>query len=73
MSIYYKYAPYGTNIVVLFYVDYYVYWYTSEALGEWFVEKLRIEIPCEILGIFTLVRVNYNLSDKGSFYFCGSG
>ena len=34
MSIYYKYAPYGKNIVVLSYADDYVYWYTSEALGK---------------------------------------
>ena len=33
MSIYYKYAPYGTKIVVLYYVDDCVYWYTSESLG----------------------------------------
>ena len=33
MSIYYKYAPYGTKIVVLYYVDGYFYWYTSEDLG----------------------------------------
>ena len=33
MSISYKYAPDGTNIVVLSYVYYCVYWYTSEALG----------------------------------------
>ena len=32
MSIYYKYAPYGTLIVVLHYVDDCVYWYTSESL-----------------------------------------
>ena len=31
MSIYYKYAPYGKN-VVLSYVDDCVYWYASEAL-----------------------------------------
>ena len=32
MSIYYKYAPDGTKIVVLSYVGDCVYWYTSEAL-----------------------------------------
>ena len=37
MSIYYKYAPYGTKIVILSYVDDCVYCYTSEALGKWFV------------------------------------
>ena len=34
MSIYYKYAPYGSKIVVLSYVDDCVYWYTYEALGK---------------------------------------
>ena len=37
MSIYYKYAPDGTNIVVLSYVDDFFYWYTSEALGKWYM------------------------------------
>ena len=37
MSIYYKYAPYGETIVVLSYVDDYVYWCTYEALIKWFV------------------------------------
>ena len=40
MSIYYKYAPDGTNIVVLSCVDDCAYWYTSEALGKWFVGTL---------------------------------
>ena len=40
MYIYHKYAPDGTKIVVLFYVYDYVYWYTSEALGKWFVDTL---------------------------------
>ena len=34
MSIYYKYVPDGTKIVVLYYFDDCVYWYTSEALGK---------------------------------------
>ena len=29
MSTYYKYAPYGSKIVVLSYVDDCVYWYTN--------------------------------------------
>ena len=37
MSIYYKYAPYGSKIVVLCYVDDCVYWYTNEDLGKLFV------------------------------------
>ena len=40
MYIYYRYAPYGSKIVVLSYVDECVYWYTSEALGKWFVDAL---------------------------------
>ena len=38
MSIYYKYAPDGSKIVVLSYVDDCVYWYTNEYLGKWFVD-----------------------------------
>ena len=34
MSIYYKYAPYVSKIVVLSYVDDCVYWYTNEDLGN---------------------------------------
>ena len=34
ISIYYKYAPDESKIVVLSYVDYCVYWYTYEALGK---------------------------------------
>ena len=40
MSIYYKYAPHGTICLVLSYVDDCFYWYTSEALGKWFVDNL---------------------------------
>ena len=40
MSIYYKYAPYVSKIVVLYYVDDCVYWYTSEALGKLSVDNL---------------------------------
>ena len=36
MSIYYKYAPDGSNIVVLSYVDDCVYWYINEDLVNWF-------------------------------------
>ena len=40
MSIYYKYAPDGSKIVVLSYIDDCVYWYTNEYLGKWFVDTL---------------------------------
>ena len=68
MSIYYKYAPGGTKIVVLSYVDDCVYWYTSEALGKK-IGCSRKDIPYEILGICTLVHVNNNFLDEESFCF----
>ena len=40
MSIYYKYAPDGSNIFVLSYVDDCVYWYKNEDLVKWFVDTL---------------------------------
>ena len=40
MSIYYKYAPDGSKIDVLSYVDECVYWYTNEDIGKWFVDTL---------------------------------
>ena len=70
MSIYYKYAPDESKIVVLSYVDDCVYWYTNEDLGKWFVDTLG-EIPCELLRIFTLVYVNNNFSTERPFHFCG--
>ena len=33
----------------------------------------REDIPCELLGIFTLVHVNKTFSNEGSFNLCGSG
>ena len=41
MSIYYKYAPNGTNCFVIYYVDVCVYWYTYETLGNgfWTIHK----------------------------------
>ena len=50
MSIYYKYAPYGSIIVVLYYVYDCVYWYTSEALGKWFVDTLGKRFHVNFLG-----------------------
>ena len=40
MSIYYKYAPDVSKIVILYYVDDCVYWYTNEDIGKWFVDTL---------------------------------
>ena len=40
ISIYYNYTLDGTNIVVLYYADGFVYWYTYETLRKWFVDTL---------------------------------
>ena len=40
ISIHYKYVPDGTKIVVLSFVDDFVYWYNSEALGKCFMDTL---------------------------------
>ena len=50
MSIYYKYAPDGTNIVVIYYVDDCVYWYTYEALVKCFMDTLGKRLNVELLG-----------------------
>ena len=50
MSIYYKYAPDGSEIFVLSYVDDCVYWYTNEDLGKWFVDTLVNRFHVYFLG-----------------------
>ena len=50
MSIYYKYAPYGTKIVILSYVDDFFYLYNHEALGKWFVDDLVKIFHVNFLG-----------------------
>ena len=50
MSIYYKYAPYGSIVFVLSYVDDCVYWYTSEALEKWSVDTLGKIFHVNLLG-----------------------
>ena len=50
MSIYYKYAPDGSKIVFLSYVDDCVYWYTNEDLGKWFVDNLGKIFHVNFLG-----------------------
>ena len=61
MSIYYKYAPYGSNIVVLSYVDDCVYWYTNEDLGKRFVDTLGKRFHVNFLGFahwFMSIRIS---------------
>ena len=50
MYIYYNYASDGTKIVVISYVDDCVYWYTSEAIGEFFVGTLGRRFHVTFLG-----------------------
>ena len=50
MCIYYKYTPYGTEQIVLYYVDDCVCWYTSEALGKLFVDTLGKIFQVNFLG-----------------------
>ena len=50
MSIYYKYAPDGSKVVVLSYVDDCVYWYTNKDLGKWFVDTLGKRFHVNFLG-----------------------
>ena len=50
MSIYYKYVPYVSNIVVLSYFDDCVYWYTNEDLGKLFVDTLGKILHVNFLG-----------------------
>ena len=38
------------KIIVLSYVDYCVYWYTSETLGKWFVDTLGKRFHVNFLG-----------------------
>ena len=40
MSIYYKYAPDGSKIGALSYVDNCLCWYNPGAVGKWFVDTL---------------------------------
>ena len=49
MSIYYKYAPDGSKIVLLSYVDDFVYWYENEDLGKWFFDTLGMRFHMNFL------------------------
>ena len=50
LSIYYKYAPYGSKTVVLSYFDDCVYWYKNEYIGKWFVDTLGKRFHVNFLG-----------------------
>ena len=71
MSIYYKYAPDGSNIVVLSYVDYCVYWYTNEDIGKWFVDTLGKIFHVKFLGfahLFMSIRISQLRGNSISVY-----
>ena len=50
ISVYYKYARDVSKLVVLSYVDDYVYWYTSEKLVNLFVDTLEKIFHVNLLG-----------------------
>ena len=50
MCIYYKYAPDKSKTFVLSYVDDFVYWYTNEDIGKWFVDTLGKRFHVNLLG-----------------------
>ena len=50
MSINYKYAPDGSKIVVLSYIDDCVHWYTNEVIGKWCVNTLGNRFHVNFLG-----------------------
>ena len=69
MSIYYKYALYGTIIVVLSYVYDCVYWYTYEYPGKYFVDTLGNIFHMKFLGYahwFMSIRI-YQMRDHSIF------
>ena len=48
--VYYKYAPDGSKLVLLSYVDECIYWYKYEELGNWFVDTLGKIFHVNFLG-----------------------
>ena len=50
ISIYYKYAPGGSNLVVLSYFDDCLYWYTYEELVKCFMDSFGKIFHVKLLG-----------------------
>ena len=68
-SIYYKYVPDRTNFFFISYLDYCVYWYTSEALGKWFLDPQVNRFHVKFLGYshwFMSIRISH-VKDHNSF------
>ena len=60
MSIYYKYAPDGSKIVVLSYVDNFFYWYANKDLGKWIVDTLGKCFVCSLHEDFEIFLSRYS-------------
>ena len=75
MSIYYKYAPDGSKIVVLSYFDDCVYCYKNEDIGKWFVDTLGKTFHVKFLGyahwfmsiIMSQLKDNYISMDQARY------
>ena len=67
MSIYYKYAPYGSKFVVLSYVCECVYWYTSEELVNLFMDTLGKRFHVNFLG-YTHLFISISISHIKDHY-----
>ena len=50
MSLYYKYAPYRSKLVVLYYVGDYIYSYISDEIGKRFVDTFGKIFLMNFLG-----------------------
>ena len=50
MYVYYKYVPDGSKLLVIFFADDCVCWYTSEELGKFFWDKLGSRFRVNFLG-----------------------
>ena len=62
MSLYYNFAPDGSKIVVLSYVDDCVCWYTSDALQKCFLDALGKIFHVKFLGYaywFMSIRISH--------------
>ena len=61
MYTYYRYAPDGSKLGMLSYVYIFVYWYTYENLGKWFMDTLGKRLHVEFTGYeywFIYIRIS---------------
>ena len=76
MYVYYKYATDGSKLVVLYYGDDFLYWYTSEEIGKRFEDTLGKRLHVNFLGYvhwFMSIRIpqlkdHYISVDKARYY-----